>query len=449
MKYNNWMRWFAPGINIKRWLFLFSLGTIWLVVGVLMMMNYQWISNFEDIFLEFLFHLTGSYNYTVIASLGLAGIVAGMVAMLWGIRKLIQTIVNAILPNTEDGVSDYIFEKIRLGQGPKIVVIGGGTGLSMLLRGLKSKTTNLTAIVTVADDGGSSGRLREDFQMIAPGDLRNCLVALAEKEGLMEELFQYRFTKGAELSGHSFGNLFLTAMTQVLKDDVEKALEASSKILRVRGRVIPSSTEEIKLIAKLTDGTIVEGESNIPNAGKPIAKVYTEPQRPSPVGAALQAIDEADAIILGPGSLYTSVMPNLLIDKVADHIANSKAAKIYICNVMTQPGETDGYTVSDHVKAIEAHSEVGIIDTVLVNDNRIQDATLEHYKQAGQEPVDVDMDVLQSMGVRTIRANLVDSQDKAIHNSDRLAKVVMDVVYALQTDIEPHILEYYLQREDH
>ena len=276
MKYNNWMRWFAPGINIKRWLFLFSLGTIWLVVGVLMMMNYQWISNFEDIFLEFLFHLTGSYNYTVIASLGLAGIVAGMVAMLWGIRKLIQTIVNAILPNTEDGVSDYIFEKIRLGQGPKIVVIGGGTGLSMLLRGLKSKTTNLTAIVTVADDGGSSGRLREDFQMIAPGDLRNCLVALAEKEGLMEELFQYRFTKGAELSGHSFGNLFLTAMTQVLKDDVEKALEASSKILRVRGRVIPSSTEEIKLIAKLTDGTIVEGESNIPNAGKPIAKVYTE-----------------------------------------------------------------------------------------------------------------------------------------------------------------------------
>ncbi len=155
-------------------------------------------------------------------------------------------------------------------------MIGGGTGLSMLLRGLKSKTTNLTAIVTVADDGGSSGRLREDFQMIAPGDLRNCLVALAEKEGLMEELFQYRFTKGAELSGHSFGNLFLTAMTQVLKDDVEKALEASSKILRVRGRVIPSSTEEIKLIAKLTDGTIVEGESNIPNAGKPIAKVYTE-----------------------------------------------------------------------------------------------------------------------------------------------------------------------------
>lgn len=449
MRRNNLFRWLAPGLNLKRWLFLFSIGTIFLVFGVILMMNYQWLAYFEDLFLEVLYESTGTYNYTVLASVGFCAIILGIGAMIHGTRRLIRTIVRAVVPHDSDQVSDYIFENIRLGQGPKVVVIGGGHGLSTLLRGLKSKTTNLTAIVTVADDGGSSGRLREDFQMIAPGDLRNCLVALAEREGLMEQLFKYRFAGKGDLAGHSFGNLFLTALTQILDSDIEKALEASSKILKVRGRVIPSSTEEVKLNAEMMDGSIVEGESNIPESGKAIKRVFTTPDKPKAEGAALQAIDEADAIILGPGSLYTSIMPNLLIDKLADHIRHSKATKIYICNVMTQPGETDGYTVADHVAAIQRQAGDGLVDTVLVNDNPVESSLVQHYRDAGQEPVLIDNERLEDMGLRIIRANLVDSQDKAVHNPERLAKVVMDVVYALQTDIEPHILEYYLRRDDH
>lgn len=444
-----WFRWLVPGLKIKRWLFLFSLGLFMLIVGVSLMLNYQWLSSMEDFFLEFLYETTGAYNYTILASIGFIVLTLGIFAMIIGLHKVVRTIVRAIIPDESDEVSDYIFQNIRLSEGPKVVVIGGGTGLSMLLRGLKKHTSNLTAIVTVADDGGSSGRLREDFNMIAPGDLRNCLVALADKEGLMEELFQYRFGGQGDLSGHNFGNLFLTALTQVLDSDVEKALEASSKILKVRGRVVPSSTEEISLSACYRDGSLIEGESNIPQVGKMIEKVFTSPEKPKPEGAALQAIDEADVIILGPGSLYTSIMPNLLVDKLADHVRASKAEKMYICNVMTQPGETDGYTVADHVEAIYKHGGEGLINTVLVNDNTLTDTVLSNYRNVGATPVVIDSDRLQEMGIRTVRANLVDSLDKAVHNPDRLAKVIMDIVYALQTDMEAHILEYYLQREDH
>ena len=444
-----WARWLVPGLKIKRWLFLFSLGVFLLMVGVTLMLNYQWLSYMEDIVLQTLYETTGAYNYTILASCGFILLSIGIVLMIEGLRKVVKTIIRAIIPDESDEVSDYIFQNIRLTEGPNIVVIGGGTGLSMLLRGLKTHTSNLSAIVTVADDGGSSGRLREDFKMIAPGDLRNCLVALAEKEGLMEQLFQYRFDGKGDLSGHSFGNLFLTALTQVLDSDIEKALEASSKILKVRGRVIPSSTEEIKLLARYTDGTMVTGESNIPHEGKAIERIFTQPAHPQPEGAALQAIDEADAIILGPGSLYTSILPNLLVDKIVDHIKASKAEKIYICNVMTQPGETDGYTVADHIEAIGRHCGPNMIDTVLVHDNTLDEKVLSQYRHRGANPVVIDMDRLQQMDIRIVRANLVDGFDRATHNSERLAKVIMDVIYALQTDIEPHILEYYLQRDDH
>lgn len=442
-------RWLAPGLNIKRWLFLFSTGVGLLILGVALMLNYQWLAYFEDVFLQLIFETTGSYNYTVVATIGFIAIILGILFMIMGTRRVIRTIIRAVIPADSEKVSDYIFQNIRLGQGPKIVVIGGGTGLSTLLRGLKRRTANLTAIVTVADDGGSSGRLREDFKMIAPGDLRNCLVALADKEGLMEKLFRYRFGGEGDLAGHSFGNLFLTALTQVLDADIDKALEASSKILKVRGRVIPASTENIRLMAEMEDGTIVAGESHIPHAGKPIKRVFTEPALPKPEGAALQAIDEADAIILGPGSLYTSIMPNLLIDKIAEHIQASKAAKLYICNVMTQPGETDGYTAADHVRALQAQGGASLIDTILVNDTYPEGDSVEAYRETGSEPVLVNADKLAALGVRTIRASLMDDSGRPVHDSERLGKVVMDIVYALQTDIEPHILEYYLKRNDH
>ena len=285
--------------------------------------------------------------------------------------------------------------------------------------------------------------------MIAPGDLRNCLVALAEQEGVMEDIFKFRFDGNGDLAGHSFGNLFITALTQVHGGDVEEALKAASNLLRVRGRVIPSSTELIKLVAELADGSIIEGESNIPTANSPIKRVYSQPANPKPEGAALQAIDEADAIILGPGSLYTSIIPNLLTDKIAEHLRASKANKIYICNVMTQPGETDGYSVADHVDALLRHGGEGIVDTVLVNESELTPAIIENYRKVGSTPVEIDSDRLKAKHIRTVKANLVDNKDIAIHNHDRLGKVIMDIVYAMKSDMEPKVLEYYLQRDDH
>ena len=444
-----WFRWLIPGLNIKRWLALYSLGVGLLIIGISLLFNYQWLSYIEDIVLAYSYSLTGYYNYNVLILVGAVLIGISAILILVGTSKVIKTIIRAVLPDPSSKVSDIIFQNIRLDKGPKIVVIGGGTGLSNLLRGLKAHTSNLSAIVTVADDGGSSGRLREDFKMIAPGDLRNCLIALAEQEGVMENLFRYRFEGNNELSGHSFGNLFITALAQVYDGDIEEALEAASKLLRVRGRVIPSSTEFIQLSAELIDGTIVDGESNIPHAGKKIKRVFSSPEHPKPEGAALRAIDEADVIILGPGSLYTSIIPNLLTDKIADHVRASKANKIYIANVMTQPGETSGYTLADHIQAIIDHSGVGIIDTVLANDGPLPIQMVEQYSAVGSEPVVIDSKRLQDMGIRTVRATLISQEKPAIHDPERLGKVLMDIIYAMKSDMEPRVLEYYLRRADH
>ena len=444
-----WFRWLIPGLNIKRWLALYSLGIGLLIIGISLLFNYQWLSYIEDIVLAYSYFLTGYYNYNVLILVGAVLIGIAAILILLGTSKVIKTIIRAVLPDPSSKVSDIIFQNIRLDKGPKIVVIGGGTGLSNLLRGLKAHTSNLSAIVTVADDGGSSGRLREDFKMIAPGDLRNCLVALAEQEGVMENLFRYRFEGNNELSGHSFGNLFITALAQVYNGDVEEALEAASKLLRVRGRVIPSSTEFIQLSAELVDGTIVDGESNIPHSGQRVKRVFSTPEHTKPEGAALQAIDEADVIILGPGSLYTSIIPNLLTDKIADHVRASKANKIYIANVMTQPGETSGYTLADHVQAIIDHSGIGIIDTVLANDGPLPIQMVEQYSAVGSEPMVIDSKRLQDMGIRTVRATLISQDKPAIHDPERLGKVLMDIIYAMKSDMEPRVLEYYLRRADH
>ena len=404
-----WFRWLIPGLNIKRWLALYSLGVGLLIIGISLLFNYQWLSYIEDIVLAYSYSLTGYYNYNVLILVGAVLIGISAILILVGTSKVIKTIIRAVLPDPSSKVSDIIFQNIRLDKGPKIVVIGGGTGLSNLLRGLKAHTSNLSAIVTVADDGGSSGRLREDFKMIAPGDLRNCLVALAEQEGVMENLFRYRFEGNNELSGHSFGNLFITALAQVYDGDIEEALEAASKLLRVRGRVIPSSTEFIQLSAELIDGTIVDGESNIPHAGKKIKRVFSSPEHPKPEGAALRAI----------------------------------------ANGMTQPGETSGYTLADHVQAIIDHSGVGIIDTVLANDGPLPIQMVEQYSAVGSEPVAIDSKRLQDMGIRTVRATLISQEKPAIHDPERLGKVLMDIIYAMKSDMEPRVLEYYLRRADH
>ena len=323
----DFLKWLYPGIRLKRWFFLFSLGTILVSVGMSLLLNYQYVGYLEEWLFKTVYLATGSYYYTITFLAGLSVLSLGLGSMLFATRQIIRSVIGALIPDGSEKFIDRIFAQRRLKRGPNIVVIGGGTGLSVLLRGIKSVTSNVTAIVTVADDGGSSGRIREDLGVVAPGDLRNCLVALADTEPLMEKLFQHRFGGQGSLAGHSFGNLFIAAMNQVV-GSVEGALAASSKVLAVRGRVLPSTEVPVRLQAELADGTIVEGESNIPLAGQAIRRVRLVPADAAPVASSLQAIREADAILIGPGSLYTSVLPNLLIQEVAGELKASKAAKI-------------------------------------------------------------------------------------------------------------------------
>ncbi|MFX4301363.1 gluconeogenesis factor YvcK family protein [Alicyclobacillus tolerans] len=309
----------------------------------------------------------------------------------------------------------------------KIVAIGGGTGLSVVLRGLKEFQVDLTAVVTVADDGGSSGRLRSDFSMPPPGDIRNCLVALADTEPLLERLLQFRFESGEGLAGHSFGNLFLAAMTHIM-GDFESAIRETSRVLAVRGRVLPAVKEDVKLQAILADGRVVEGESKIPEAGSQIKKIQLVPEDLKPLPEVLQAIQEADGIVIGPGSLYTSVLPNLLIPGMVEAIQSSKALKLYICNVMTQPGETDELSASSHVETIYHHTKPGLFDYVLVNSANFPEEALHQYREQNSFPVQPDIERLHQLRVRVIARNFVHYATYARHDSRLIAEQIMSLL---------------------
>ncbi|MBR3623180.1 MAG: YvcK family protein [Selenomonadaceae bacterium] len=427
----HFLKWLYPGMRFKRWFVLFAFGVIITSIGLALLFNYKFLDVIEESIFRAVYLWQGSYNYTVTTFAG--GIIAifGAILMLIAIRYVIRSVILVLVPNKSERLVDIIYEKRKLGKGPNIAVIGGGHGLSVLLRGMKTVTSNVTAIVTVADDGGSSGRLREDLGILPPGDLRNCLVALADTEPLMEKLFQYRFEGKGALAGHSFGNLFIAAMNEVT-GDMETALEKSSKVLAVKGNVLPASKESVRLDAIMEDGTIVEGESQIPEAHKKIKRVKLFPEKVQPVQAALDAIKHADAVILGPGSLYTSVMPNLLVDGVAEALRKTKAIKIYICNVMSQPGETDGYTASMHVKAIIDHAGRGAVDFALVNGREISDDMKEYYKKEGAYPVIIDEDAINALGVGFVKADMIDETDVIRHNPDKLAKSVMRMIYSLR-----------------
>lgn len=310
----------------------------------------------------------------------------------------------------------------------RITAIGGGTGLSTMLRGIKSYTPNITAIVTVADDGGSSGILRNDLGILPPGDIRNCIIALADAEPTLKKLFTYRFSDGS-LAGHSFGNLFLAAMTEICHDFGE-AVKKTSDVLAVVGRVLPVTCENVSLFARIQNGSIIRGESNI---GMPksndlgIERVFLEPEKPAAAAGVIKAIMESDIIVLGPGSLYTSIIPNLLVDGVADAIKNSKAVKIYVCNIMTQAGETDGYSVSDHVAAIEKHTYPGIIDFVIANNQSIPEFLEEKYAEDNCYPIKIDEENLHG-GTRLALGRLVLIEDEFIrHNFSRLGGMIMSI----------------------
>ena len=316
------------------------------------------------------------------------------------------------------------YQEYYLKRGPHIVVIGGGTGISVLLRGLKEYTSNITAIVCVTDDGGSSGNLRGQFGILPPGDMRNCLVALADTEPIMEKIFDYRFKEGEGLAGHSLGNLLITAMAD-LSGSFETAINELSKVLAIRGRVLPSTLDNITLAAELADGSIIKGESNISKSVKPIKRVYSVPTGCEPLPQALEAIIEADAIILGPGSLYTSVIPNLLVPGIVEAIQKAQGLKIYICNVMTQPGETAGYKVSDHLRAIYYHSFPALMEVVIVNSGQIPLYYKEKYAREGAEAVEADSEELLKLGIRVIEAPLISENGFIRHDSRALAETII------------------------
>jgi len=413
-------RWFLPGLGVKRWLIVAALGAVLFVNGVS-----RWLTD-EGAHVginELVDWLVGDFFPPADLSYVFGGV--GIVLIALGIWRWLNSIVTAVRPYGTERMIDALVEG-RLKRGYKIVAVGGGTGLSTMLRGLKKHTSNLTAVVTVSDDGGSSGRLQKELGVLPPGDIRNCLVALADDEALVTDLFRYRFTEGDGLSGHSFGNLFLAAMTGIT-GNFDEAIKVSSRVLNIKGRVLPATLSVARLCARLADGTIVEGESNISASRAPIASVYLDPGRALPLDEVIAAIREADAIILGPGSLYTSILPNLLVERVAREIEAANAVKLYVCNVMTQPGETDGYSASRHVEALIANAGARVCDVVVVNDE-LPRKLLDAYADEGQLPVVVDKARLDRLGVRTIRASVMSETQTVRHDSDRLAAVVIGII---------------------
>ncbi len=412
----NLIKWLYPGMKVKRWLVLGLAGLFLVVSGIVLLIGYKWpgISDFFE---------TASIFPGGLLPAGILGLFTGIVLIWLGLSRAFLSVVEPL--DSGDRVVDMVFNRRQLQRGPKIVVIGGGTGLSTLLRGLKEYTSNLTAIVTVADDGGSSGRLRGDQGMLPPGDVRNCLVALADKEPFMEQLLQYRFPSG-ELAGHSMGNLLLAALNNI-SGSFDGAIKGLSRVLAVRGQVLPVTLEDVSLCAEMEDGEIVCGESRIPGTGKRIKRVFLKPETCSPVDEALKAISCADAVVLGPGSLYTSVLPNLLVKGMPGALAKSNAVKIYVCNVMTQPGETTGYTVSEHIKAIIDHAGP-VVDWTLVNQEVIQGRPLTRYKKEGAAPVKIDEDEIAKLNVRLQKGDLLQEGDMVRHHPDRLARHIMHLV---------------------
>lgn len=315
----------------------------------------------------------------------------------------------------------------QIGKRPRIVVMGGGTGLSVMLRGLKEKPLDITAIVTVADDGGSSGILRSELQMPPPGDIRNVITALADVEPLLSEMLSYRFSNGSGLAGHSLGNLILAGMTDITGDFVT-AVRELSKVLAVRGQVLPAADVAVTLHAEMEDGSIVSGESKIPEAGKRIKRVFLDPANVEPLSEAVEAISQADAILIGPGSLYTSILPNLLVPKLAEAVCASEAIKIFICNVMTQPGETDNYTVSDHLKAVYDHIGTQLFDYVIVNNGEIPIQVQDKYAEKGAKPVQLDWDEVTGHGYKVIADTLVLFRTYLRHDADKLSQHIYQLV---------------------
>jgi uncharacterized cofD-like protein len=421
------LRWLLPGLRIKRWLLLmiFGMALIGLGIGYIQVQIYRQVE-VPDIF----FYLTLQFLDRWVRAVLVGG--TGITAFVLGFYLFNLSITQTLRGNDSQPILDKLWEQRIGANGPKIVAIGGGHGLSALLRGLKTHTTNITAIVTVADDGGSSGRLRRELGVLPPGDFRMCIAALADDESLVTQLFQYRFGSGSGLSGHSFGNLFIAAMAE-LTGSFERAVVESGKVMAIKGRIVPSTLQDVTLCAELSarvqtgasvvleaNHTPVRGESSIGKTGYPIERVWLEPNEPPAFPDAVHAILEADLVVIGPGSLFTSVMPNLLVPGIAQAVRQTKATRIYVANVATERGETDKFTLADHVAALEKHMGPHIVDVVIAN---------SHIDPAFTPPTGVDMvlpqDSLRSSTIRVIQTDVADNANPWRHNPRKLAAAVL------------------------
>ncbi len=425
-----WFKWLSPGLSVKRWLLISASGVFLACLGLAIWIKLTPIYYAIQLIQGILAALANTVPSYISGPLVLLG---GLLLIFWGQTRTVGSITEVFRTDGDEELIDVLLNYRRLNRGPKIVAIGGGTGLSTLLRGLKAYSANITAIVTVADDGGSSGRLRREIGVLPPGDIRNCLAALASEEKLLTELFQYRFRAGDGLMGHSFGNLFLTAMSEIT-GDLEQAVAASSHVLAVRGQVLPATLSDVRLWAELADGRRIEGESNITKAGGSIVRIGCSPPNPPALPKALQAIKEADYIIIGPGSLYTSVIPNLLVPEIAQAIAKRCTSKegscvpcIYVCNIMTQPGETQNYTVTDHIRAIDRACGQQLFSAVLVQKRPPSEKSLMRYAQEHSHPVFLDREEVAQLRRRIILANVMDEDEQGLvrHNSQKLAGVLL------------------------
>ncbi len=428
---SQWFKWLAPGIAVKRWLLISAGGVVLTSLGLAIWIKltpiFKAIRLIEDVVGTLATILPNYISGPLV-------LLCGLLLIFWGQTRTLGSITGVLRSEGDEELIDVLLNHRRLHRGPKIVAIGGGTGLSTLLRGLKTYSANITAIVTVADDGGSSGRLRRENGVLPPGDIRNCLAALAAEEKLLTELFQYRFRAGDGLTGHSFGNLFLTAMSDIT-GDLEQAIAASSDVLAVQGQVLPATLSDVRLWADLADGRRIEGESNITKAEGSIIKIGCTPENPPALPRVLQAIQEADYIIIGPGSLYTSVISNLLVPEIAEAIAarckggdTQPVPCIYVCNIMTQPGETQGYSVSDHIRAIDAVCGQRLFSAVLVHKKPPSEHSLMRYAQENSHPVFLDRETVAKLGRRIVLANVMDEDEETglvRHNPQRLAGVLL------------------------
>ncbi len=418
MNWNKLSKWLYPGMRIKRWGVLGIVSGLMVGFSLILLIGGQTVGALYDIL------SSNPIYYYLTATFALLG---GILGLIWGVSRLALSITGP-LDLLNKSPSNLILRSRLLERGPKVVTIGGGTGLSVLLRGLKQYTSNITAVVTVMDDGGSSGRLRREMDMLPPGDIRNCLIALADDESRMSKIFQHRFENGSELGGHSLGNLIIAGVEQ-MEGSFDRAIEETSKLLNIRGRVIPSTLKNTNLVARLAGNEVVSGESNVTSHPGKIEEIELEEKAP-PYQPAIEEIKSADVVVLGPGSLFTSLVPNLLVNRIGKAIEESSGKKFYVTNIMTEPGETDGFSATDHLEVLGSYMDLSRLDYAVVNVGKASQELLDRYAREGAELVEQDLVDDNKYGVKPMFDDLVDTLElegkrTVKHDHDRLAKLIL------------------------